>query len=629
MITTVDIKDKCLSISRWKMLCFALSFLFFTLNAFSEEMSFTASVSSNQVSVGDQLQVTFTVNGNAGGFRPPAFTDFNVLAGPSQSSSVNIINGSVSQNLSITYVLQALKEGTFKIGSAEITAGNKKLTSNPVTINVVKASRQSSGASSGQQQNNGQGNDQASAAAAAAKNVFIRASVDKSSVYRGEAVIVTYQLYTRVTLLNYGLTKIPALNGFWSQDIAVPQQPQFRTEVLDGMQYKVADIKKMVVFPQRSGTLEIDPMEGEVIARVPVKRQQSRSNDPFEQFFNDPFFNNNVQDIKLPIKSESVRLNVKELPANAPASFSGAVGRFTYEVSLDKKEIKSHEPLTLKVKIAGKGNVKLVEAPKVSFPQDFETYDPKEAVSINATTGGITGTKTFEFLVIPRNAGDFKIPVSAFSYFDLDKKQYIEIPAPVLSIHVDKGTETVTTTVSGVSKSDIQFLGKDIRFIKTGVPAFIHPGNSLYGSTRFYVLLGAPCLAFLMLILFRRRVESMNANAGLLKSQRANKVAKKRLEIAKKHLAANQRNQFLDEMSKALWGFVSDKLQIPVSDLSLENTSRALSARNVPEELIAQFNDTINSCEFARFAGSSGESGEEIYKKGLDIISKLEQSVRA
>jgi hypothetical protein len=581
---------------------------------------FSATVSSPSVDVGEQFQITFTLNSTGKNFRPPTFIDFNVLMGPNQSTQMQIINGSVSQTISFTYVLQAVKEGTFKIGSAEITVGSNKVQSNPVTVIVSKASNHQQAGSQKQGGNNSGGGD-------ASKNVFIRASVDKNSAYQGEGIAVIYRLYTKVSLLNYSVNKIPAFNGFWSQEITMPQQLEFHRENYDGVTYNVADLKKVILFPQHPGTLNIDPMEVDVVARVQVRRQQQQSNDPFSQFFNDPFFNNNLQDIKVPLKSDVIKINVRDLPSGAPQAFTGAVGKFAYEVSMDKNQVKAHDAVTLKIKISGKGNIKLIDAPKIEFPPDFETYDPKENVSANATNNGVTGTKTFEYLIIPRNPGNFKIDVAPFSFFDLEKKQYITQQSPLLNLHVERGSDNATTVISGVNKTDVQMLGKDIRFIKTKDPVFIHPGRMLFNSPVFYSLLAAPALIFAGLLFVRRRNETMAGNMKLVRSQRANKVAMKRLSAAQKYMKENNREKFLDEMFRALWGFISDKLQIPVSDLSKDTASQALLSRKVPENLVLQFTDTIDSCEFARFAGGVADSNEVIYKKGIDVITQLENTI--
>ncbi len=619
----IEMKSK---ISKYKtILCVFLIAVISVSNSLAEE--FTATVSSPAVSVGDQVQITFSLNANGKNFKAPSFPDFNVLMGPNQSTQMQIINGSVSQTLTFTYVLQANKEGTFKIGSAEIYAGNTKFLSNPISIIVSKASKQQSGAAQGQ------GGSNPSASVEGGKNVFIKAKIDKSNVYQGEGISVTYKLYTKVTLLNYSVNKLPSFNGFWSQEINMPQQLEFRNENIDGVNFKVADIKKVILFPQRTGALSIDPMEGEVIARVQVKRQQQqKSNDPFDQFFNDPFFsnpffNNNVQDIKVTLKSDAIKVNVRDLPSGAPAGFTGAVGKFTCDISLDKKEIKAHDAVNLKIKISGKGNIRLIDAPKIEFPPDFETYDPKENVSATATVGGVTGTKTFEFLLIPRNAGNYKINVTPFSFFDLESKRYQTIPSSELTLKVGRGNETETTVISGASQTDVQMLGKDIRFIKTKDPEFSSDSGLQFNTPLFYSMVITPALLFVGLIFFKRKKEAMAGNVKLIRSQRANKVAMKRLSAAKKYLSSNEREKFLDEMFRALWGFISDKFQIPVSDLSKESAALALQQRNVPEPLINQFTETVDHCEFARFAGGLAESNESIYNKGIDVISRLESTL--
>lgn len=583
---------------------------------------FTATASSTTVAVGEQIQITFELNGNGRNFQAPNFANFSVLSGPSQSSSMQIYNGSVSQTLSFTYIIQSTKEGTFKIGPAFIELNGQKVQSNILTITVVKGNNKPQAQGNAQQKNNAAEAD----AAGMEKNVFLKATIDKSNVYRGQGIVVTYKLYTRVQLVNYQLSKLPALEGFFSQEIPMPQQPQFRGETLNGVKYNVAEIKKVVLFPQRSGALSVDAMKGEVVARVQVKRKQQGRN-PFEDFFNDPFFGNNVQDIKVNLSSETLKINVKELPSSAPSTFNGAVGNFTMTASVDKKEVKAHDAINLKIKITGKGNIKLIDPPKIDFPPDFETYDPKVNTNVTATEAGVNGTKTFEYLVIPRNAGEYKISVSGFSYFDLEKNKYETQPGNEFVLKIAKSDETVTTTVSGVSKSDVQFIGKDIRFIKTTIPVFAINQGMFYESTLFYLLIIIPAILFLLLLIFRKRYMELQSNVTLLKSRKANKIAMKRLKVAKKFLSQNKSTEFLDEMFKALWGFVSDKLQIPVSELSKENVSSVLATKNVSTESVKLFIEALDACEMARFARSIAASNEEIYKKGIEVISKLEEEI--
>ena len=606
----------------------ALMLCIVSVFSYAEESRFTASASNTTVAVGDQIQLTFQLEGSGKNFQAPNFADFNVLMGPSQSTSMQFINGSMSQSISFTYIIQAVKEGVFKIPPASIETGGKKIQSNNLTITVAKGSNTSQQQSGNQQQSGKTGSD--NAVQSGGKNVFFKVSVGKSNVYRGEGVLVTYKLYTKVTLVNYGLSKMPSLEGFFSQDIQMPQQLEFHIENVDGVQYKVADIKKLVLFPQRTGTLSLDPMEGEVVARMQVKRQQSR--DPLDQFFNDPFFNNpffnnSVQDIPIKLKSDPVKIVVKELPEGAPETFNGAVGKFSMETDLDKKETKAHDPVTLKIKISGKGNLKLIDPPKIDFPPDFETYDPKVNANVTASGNGVSGSKTFEYLVIPRNAGEYKFSVSGFTFFNLDNNKYETVPGADYILKISKGDESTTTTISGVSKSDIQFLGKDIRFIKTSQPLFVQHNGALFSSPLFYTLCGAPALLFVLLLVFRKRYDEMQSNVTLLKSRRANKVAMKRLSAAKKSLSENNSEKFLDEMFQALWGFVSDRLQIPVSELSKENVSQALEQKNVSAESVTKFNQTLDALELARFAKGIAASNQEIYQKGIEVITKLEEEI--
>ena len=315
-------------IKRLKIFFLLLAGILFHCNIFAQSLS--ASIDRNPVGAGEQFQVTFTLNASGSNFQGPSFSEFNVLAGPSTSTSMNIINGSVSQSQSYTYFLQAKNEGTFKIGSAYVACNGKKLESPPFTITVTKGNPKQQSQQQGQQ---GQQQSNDANGGLSSNDVFLRASVDKTTVFRGEGIVVTYKLYTKVQLVNYAISKAPSLNGFWSQDIQMPSQLNLKSETLNGVQYGVGEIKKVVLFPQQSGTLTLDPMEGECIARIKAKSQ--RSNNPFDMlndpFFNDPFFGRGVRDVKVAVKSESVKINVKELPDNAPASFTGSVGKFSFE----------------------------------------------------------------------------------------------------------------------------------------------------------------------------------------------------------------------------------------------------------------------------------------------------------
>ena len=597
---------------------YCLIFLLLGGNVFAQNISFTASVGNTTVAAGEQFQVTFSVNGNGTRFQGPSFKDFSVLMGPNQSMSTKIENGSFSQSFTYTYILNAQKEGTFEIAPASVEVDGKKYQSSPVKMIVVK----------GNPQPKAQGNNQSDDAAAGgldSKSVFIKAFVDRTNVLRGEAVTVTYKLCFKVNLVNSNLTKLPSFDGFWFEDIPVSQQAA--NQVIDGVNYRTAEIKKVVLYPQRSGTLTIDPMEGTVTARIQAKRQ--RSNNPFDQIFNDPFSGFNFRDVQYALKSDPVKITVRELPSpSAGCTFNGAVGKFNREVSLDKKETKTNEAVTLKIKFSGKGNIKLIQAPEIKVPPDIESYDPKVNENITAAPGGSSGTKTFEYLLIPRKAGEFKIPLEGFCYYNPDKKSYEQISSPEIIIRVERGTESGAATVTGVSKEDVRMLGKDIRFIKTGKINTASSQRIIFLSPSFYMLQAFPFAALLLLLIARRKQIQRQSNLVLVRSRKADRIARKRLKTAKKFLDANDKQKFLDEMFRALWGFASDKLGVQAADLTREKIREELAARNVDEEIIQSFSGTVDACEYARFA-PAGENNSlgNIYESGIRVITNIDKAI--
>lgn len=603
-----------------------IPFLIFyvTLPLQAQTPSLTASVSKNPVSQGEQFQLTFTLNANGNNFQAPPLTDFNVFSGPNQSTSMQFINGAMSQSISLSYHLQAKNEGTFTIGSASVMCSGKKITSNPLTIKVIKGTPPAAGGNKQQQ-----GNDEYKEVTS--ENLFLKVSVDKSSVYQGEALVATYKIYTTVNIINYAIPKMPALSGFWTQDMQMPPQIQLRNEVVNGVNYSVGELKKVLLYPQQNGTLILDPMHVECIARIPVKRNR-QSNNPFDifndPFFNDPFFGSGARDIKAAIKSSPLKITVKALPPGAPATFNGAVGKFSFESSLDKKTTKTNEPVSLKIKITGKGNLKLIDAPALSIPQDIETYDPKINDNVSTTEAGSSGSKTFEYLLIPRHQGTYDIEPVTFTYFDLDKKQYISFSSPKFELKVEKGTDE-SIAVTGNSKADVQVLGSDIRFIKTGPLRMSTTGNTFYLSPQFFILLFLPFILFGLAIFLKQKSDELNSNISLVKSRKANKMAKKRLAVAGKLLNEKDKEKFYDELFKALWGYISDKLNIPPADLSKDSASLALKQKNVSDESVDKIISTIDYCEFARFASQAESmSRETIYKDALDIITKIEDEIK-
>ncbi|MEO8149369.1 MAG: BatD family protein [Bacteroidia bacterium] len=591
-----------------------------TIYAVAVAQSFTAAVTKNTVVVGEQFQVTFTIEGNAKNFGPPAWGDFSVLGGPYQSNQTQWTNGVVSQTTGLTYLVSAKKEGKLTIGSATVESNGKKLSTNPITITVVKNTSQAQG----NQQGNQQGSD---ASGLSSKNVFLKAFIDKTNVYRGEGITVTYKLYFNVNVYNYALEKAPSFTGFFNQDIKMPDQPVVYNENVNGVQYKVAALKKVILFPQQSGTLSIDEMKGECVARVQVKRNRN-PNDPFD-VFNDPFFGNSMQDVKVNIKTDPIKITVKDFPANAPESFKGAVGHYAFDAHLDKNEIKANDAVNLKVKISGKGNLKLLENPTVNFPPQIESYDPKVNENIAVNEGGTSGSKTFEYLMIPRTEGNYQIPAIDFTYFDLDKKSYVTLSSGQLNLKVGKGEGNAATLVeaNSISKADVAVLGKDIRYIKTNSIVFSNSGEGFYGSPLFYALLLSPFLLVGAAFVYAQKLNALNSNAMLVKSRGATKLANKRLAFAKKFMNENKSNEFYEETYKALNGYLSDKLAIPVADLTKETASAKLFTRKVSNETVNKLITTLDMCEFARFAPSAASTPQTIYNDAVNIITKIESEI--
>ncbi|TAE29485.1 MAG: protein BatD [Candidatus Kapaibacterium sp.] len=594
----------------------------------------TAIVQPNPITVGERFQVSFTSSDVMTNFRAPSFEGFTLLNGPMQSQSMQIVNGATTRSISYTYILQAKSEGKFTIQAASADVAGRRAQSPPVTVNVLKISQVHA------QQQQEERTAEAVLMRELQKGVYLKASVNKTSVLRGEQIVATYKLYTRLTLTNYTPKKMPALTGFWNQDIDSPQQLLFNDEVIGGQVYRVAAVKKLVLFPQQSGALELDPMEAEVLARVQVPARRSngngQSNDPFDAFFRhgDPFSDpfGNVQEVRVPLRSLPVKITVRALPQNdVPAEFTGAVGSFSLETTLSPRATKTNEPVKLVVKISGKGNLKLIDPIKLQLPPDIETYDPTTKDNIDVSESGASGTRTFEYLLIPRFAGDFKIPPVSFAYFDLEKKRYTTLQSEEYTLAVEKGKDEAAVVGGKYTQENVNALNSDIRFIKLGRSGERLPrrGEGFYGSTGMFGLLVLPFVLFAGFIFYRRRDEQLRGDVALMKNRSATRIAAKRLGEAKKALASGEASRFHDEISKALWGYMSDKLTIPLANLSRESVDAALKEQNVSEEVRSNFAKTQDTCEFARFAPThaAGEM-QQLYTNAEDIISSLEQALK-
>ena len=591
------------------------------IGAWADNITFTANAPEVVVS-GDQFRLSYTINSQkVRDFRAPSIKEFEVLMGPSRStqSSTQIINGNVTSTSTITftYILMAGKEGTYKIPGATIVADGNNYTSNSVEIKVLPPD-QSAGAGSGNSRNSSR--NQANSGKITDKELFMMATASKTNVYEQEAILLTYKVYTQVNLTELR-GDIPDLKGFHTQEVELPNQKTFTLEHYNGRNYNTTIWRQLVLFPQQTGKIEIPSVtfEGTV-------SQMVASADPFDAFFNGGNYVNITKNLVTP----KLTINVKELPAGKPANFSGGVGEFTLSSTISTQELKTNDAVTIKLVISGTGNMKLINTPEVGFPQDFEIYDPKVDNKFNLTRNGLAGNKVIEYLAIPRHAGTYTIPPIEFSYFDLKSQSYKTLKTDAFTLNVAKGEGNSDQVVANfTSKEDLKVLGQDIRYIKTGDTRLTQKDDYFYGSTSYWLWYIVPLALFIAFMVIYRKQAMENANVAKVRTKKANKVATKRMKNAGKLLAEKKSEAFYDEVMKALWGYISDKLSIPVSQLSKDNIEEELQKHQVADELIKEFINNLNDCEFARYApGNQDEKMDKIYSSAIDVISKMENSIK-
>lgn len=597
------------------------------INIYAQDVRFTASAKST-VSAGDQFYVTYSLNAEGTSFRGPSFKGFSVVSGPmpSTSSSVQIINGQVSQSSqqTYTYILYASQEGKYTIPPATITVGGKQYSSNSLNVEVVKGnSAPKSG--SGTQPQGGQQQDQSSISSS---DIFLRTSVSKGNPLQGEQLIVTTKLYTAIPVVQYSLNKLPSYTGFWSYELMKDnEKPKQYSEVYDGKRYTVAEIRKVALYPQKSGKLTIDPLQMDVVVQV---QQQRKRRSFFDDFFDDPF-STGVVNVKKTLLSNSVSVNAAALPEkNKPLDFSGAVGKFSIKSSITKHEVKANDAVNVKYTISGTGNLKLIDKINVNFPSDFEVYDPKITENINVSAGGISGSKTFDYLVIPRNQGRFDIKSFTFSYFDNSQNRYITLSSEGFSLNVLKGDgQASANVVSSPGQEDIKYIGSDIRFIRTKTYTLVPSGSYFFGTWKYFLAMIIPLMIFVFIVIFFRRYIKRRQDIVQMKKRKSTRVAVKRLQKAA-HLMKNiRKDEFYEELSKALWGYLSDKFTIPLSDLSIETVHDTLKGAKISEGVLQELSEILHHCEFARFAPADNTDGMQyIYNRAVDIISKIESGLK-
>ena len=591
------------------------------LMANNDNVSFTLKAPS-VVEMNQQFRVEYTITNASPQISEPDLRDFVVLAGPSQSqsSSVYMTNGSYTRqtSLSISYILTPKKEGTFTISPSSFKYNGETIMSNAVTIKVVPAGQNTA------QHGNGQGNQngQASNATTAGNDVFIRTTFSKKTVYEQEELVATITLYHRGNVLEIEDYKMPEYKGFISKDIQLKREEQPGTDVVNGVKYQTFKLKQTILYPQKSGPIEIEKGQLTAILQVPTGGQR-RGFWGFDDIFN------TMKRVRKIIPIEGTKIEVKALPSEGkPADFNNAVGSFKMESDISSTEVKAYEPITIKVKITGSGNLKYVKSPTFEFPSDFDTYPPKE----NQKITGNSGTREIDYLVIPRHAGTFEIPAATFSYFDLNTKRYNTLKTKSFTLNVEKGDNNADNSqvISNyTNKENVKYLGTDLRYINVTNTTVEKSKGNLFGTFGFWLWYIIPLLLFITLaVLYRKQIKE-NANIALVKNKRANKQAKKRLKQAETYLKNGESEAFYEEVMKALWGYIGDKLNIPTSQLNKENIEQELENRSVSEETIRSFMDILSTCEFARFAKSDSQNSmDELYNQTADVIGKLEEQVR-
>jgi hypothetical protein len=583
---------------------------------FATDVKFTASASKSQVGVGEQFEVDFTINGSGDRFTAPDFGSFKLISGPNISPSTTVVNGVTVAGTTFGYTLSATKEGTFTITAAAIVVNRHTLLSNPLKI---KVQGQAPPPQKPQSQAAAPDDNSAPAPTDLSKSLFIRADVNKTKVYTGEQINVRYRVYTRVDLEASQLDKAPDLNGFWSQDV-VKKNPNavWGTETRNGIRYSVATIKQTIISPEHAGDLTIDPLIMTFIARVKL---------PPRQFMKNPY--GNYDEVKYQAKSAPVIIHAAPLPSEGkPTDFSGAVGSFSIYTDIDKKELKANETINYTFEVKGAGNLNLVNAPRITPPVDFEKYDPKTTDRITVDSNGISGSRQFNYLLIPRHQGNYKLELAHFTYFDPAAKKYVTLPVNTFDIKVNKGDVQVNVPVfNSADQQDIKMLGNDIRYIKTSSAGLHTDGSGFYNSALYYMLLLLGPFSFVAAYSYHRWRISYNSDLVLVKSRKAGRIAAKHLAEAKKELAGGNKVAFFAAIARGLYGYLSDKLDIPFADLNKENITGRLKAKSVSDPVMQQLNDTMDSCEMARFAPVSGISQEQVFENAKNIINEIEDKL--
>ena len=577
-----------------------LPFLFLALallcgKAQAQEITFKATVDRNSFAVGENIKLVLTLSNAQGRFGDPDLGGLVIVQGPFESSAFNFINGRGSATISRTYLLTATQPGDYTIGPAKALVGGGSILTDPIKVHVEKGitSGNNSGLLNQQQKQD--------------RDLFATITLSRNKCYVGEQVLATYTLYCRYGTLELNSYDLPKLTGFWAEEINMGNlEWETALQTVNGLQYRVAIIKKQLLFPQKAGKLRIDP--------ATLKCVVNRS-----------FFSRGAD---INVKSNAVELNVLELPPNKPADFTGAVGQLQMEVTTGATTVKANEAIDLKLRFSGRSNLKLLDAPKPGFPTDFEAYDPKVTDKVTVNAGGMSGSREFQYLVIPRHEGVYTMEPITFSYFDPEKGSYQQLTSGPLTFTVEKGDGSTggAATISRPSRTDVQVLDRDIRYIRTGDLELEPLGHHLFGSWPYLTGMAAPALAFLILLGWRRKRDAEQADAMGMRRKGADKVARQRLKAASEALTKNDREGFYAAMSKALHGYVSDKFALGVAEVNAQVVREKFASLGEASEAYVKLMD---ACELARFAPFEDKPRQQVYDEAATLITRIEHDLRA
>ena len=573
--------------------------LFFGL-FITNAQTLTVTTDKNPALVGEQILIKFTVNAKAKDFKSPNFQGLRILSGPnsSSSSSYSFVNGESKSEITTTYsyYVSASKEGNYTISSASVNANKKTISSNPLTIKVVKGKKQ--------ENNNIE------------KNLFITVNTTKKNIIVGEQIIVSYKLHTRLELENTELSQLPNLNGFWKKDLE--SSSRFKREVIDGIPYNTAIIKKTVLTAQKSGKLEIDPIK--VTCSIRITNQRNRR-DPFANFFNTYNVKEEI------ISSKKITINVKDLPSPKPSNFSGGVGNFEISSKTDKNELNANDALTYTIKLTGTGNIELIKPFIIDFPKDFEVYDPKITEKI-FQGGNKRSIKTFEYLLIPRYKGDYKIPSYNFSFFDTKQKKYVTKKTQVHNINVLKSNND-EGNITSFSQQKIESINNDINYIKNST-IFSEKTNQTISLNVLYFLFFLPLILMVLLSIILSVRNKNPLNLIDKKHKLAKKIASKRLKKANEFLNTKNYDGFYEEIEKSLWGYFSDKFKVDIINLSKDSINDYFTKHQISKDVKNQFIDLINRCELERYSPVSNKSEQvnSLLSEAEKIIINVEAELK-